>query len=1101
MAEGEGFRIIDKRAGARAAASPAPSGLILGQSVSQAKNLRTANTAADRALAAGRQGPIPTDPTESRQMQVQRLKSSRMGSYVGGGGGGGMNINFATQRPQDPFFYWQQNNLPYDFNDPRHLLLLRQLCRHIYKAHSVMASAIDIYSKWPLIGLEFECLAAETRVVTDQGIKRIADLAGGTHRVITSTGNWVAAEFKSYGVRPLRKITVKQNRREQTIYATEGHRWYVQESSIDRARGRRRLREETTDALRPGDRLEVMYATNRVRSTHPSAIGVAHGITYGDGSIKGRSRNEGYVNLYGDKNIDLLKYFPEPNIRKWQPEGVEVEAVTVYDLPGYFKALPNLSESTSYLYGFLSGWFAADGTVSKKGECILYSASRDDIDYAQTICQRLGVRTAMPYEATRTNSKVEGDHTMWMLPLDAGSLTGEFFAVAEHRERWTEREARGMKSRRGAWTVVSIEETDRIEEVYCAEVPSTESFVLEGNLLTGNCKDKALTEFYTDLFFDQLDYEEYLPSVLHEYWTVGEAFPLGSFNETLGVWEDDELLNPDDVFVEKSPFVKEPNLYIRLPESLRRILTTGNPPEQYHALMRSYPELQAYAQENTRMPVSNVLLKHLRFKADNFATRGLPIMYRALRPLMQEEMMNAAQDAIADRLYTPLVLAKLGASATDLGTEEPWVPTQDQISNFEVALDAALAADFRVLTTHFAVDMESVFGRETMPNFDADFDRLTEKQLQAFGLSKTMLSGAGSGETYAADALNRDLISQLLSSAQRYIRKFVRDRMLVVAEAQEHYDYEVRGGKRYPIMEEVLEVDPETGEQRIVEQPKLLVPELKMKTMNLKDEQAERDFLEALRSQGVPISQKRRLINVDIDLETEIEQVAEEQIEQAVEAQRVRKRTYLRLKAENLPIPQDLKDDFEPRAKQPDGQDAKTPGEQQEDAPSRVPLLGVDGEDTTALAPNEDALAVPPGYPLGEPAGPAGEVEAGPDHGPGTPGRDAPVGEARVIPLPRSHYVRTRPEESDEMRAGMPRSSSRVPEDVVLPEPPIMKNAFQEDLYRPDTDEDGKPVPWQAKEGGIIQGPRHIGMRRFSTITRDTVIGEEPEDDQHEGAS
>lgn len=756
MAE-EGFRINDRRHGARARPEPTSSSLILGQSVSAAKRL--SSKSAQRALEAGRQGPIPTDPVEARSMQVQRM--GKIGSYVGGSGGmGNTNVSFATQRPQDPFFYWQQNNLPYDFNDPRHLILLRALCRHIYKAHSVMASAIDIYSYWPLTGMEF------------------------------------------------------------------------------------------------------------------------------------------------------------------------------------------------------------------------------------------------------------------------------------------------------------------------------------------TCKDKALTEFYTDLFFDQLDYEEYLPSLLHEYWTVGEAFPLGSFNETLGIWEDDELLNPDDVFVEQSPFIKDPNLYMRLPENLRKILTTGQPPEQFHALMRSYPELRAYAQENTRMPVSNVLLKHLKFKADNFSPRGLPIMYRALRPLMQEEMLNAAQDAIADRLYTPLVLAKIGASATDLGTEEPWVPTEGQIANFEMALDAALAADFRVLTTHFAVDMQSVFGRETMPNFDADFERLLEKQLQAFGMSKTMLSGAGGGETYAADAMNRDLVSQLLNRAQRYVRKFTRDRMLVVAEAQEHYDYEVRGGKRYPIMEEVLEVDEETGEQRIVEQPKLLVPDLKLKAMNMKDEADQQAFIEAARAGGVPISDKRRFVNIDLDLDEERELLAEEQIEKAVEAQRVRKQTYMRLKAENLPIPPDLKADFEPKAMQ------EQEGAEGAEAPTRSPLLGVEEEDTSALAPTPEDLATPPGAPLGVPAGPAGEIAS--------PG-------GNVIPLPQNRFVpQHRPPESDEMRAGMPRPASKVA--GLIPQAPILKNALDEDLYSPETDEDGNPVPMRAKEGGIVQGPRHVGMRRWALdeeygwMSKETPIGDEPaakpasEDDEEQAS-
>lgn len=37
------------------------------------------------------------------------------------------------------------------------------------------------------------------------------------------------------------------------------------------------------------------------------------------------------------------------------------------------------------------------------------------------------------------------------------------------------------------WRVVSIEPTDRVETVYCAEVESTHSFVIEGGILTGNC--------------------------------------------------------------------------------------------------------------------------------------------------------------------------------------------------------------------------------------------------------------------------------------------------------------------------------------------------------------------------------------------------------------------------------------------------------------------------------------------------------------------------------------------------------------------------------------------------------------------------------------
>ncbi|PSR06252.1 MAG: hypothetical protein BRD49_01460, partial [Bacteroidetes bacterium SW_10_40_5] len=37
------------------------------------------------------------------------------------------------------------------------------------------------------------------------------------------------------------------------------------------------------------------------------------------------------------------------------------------------------------------------------------------------------------------------------------------------------------------WKVAFVNETNKVEEVYCATVPETESFVIEGNILSGNC--------------------------------------------------------------------------------------------------------------------------------------------------------------------------------------------------------------------------------------------------------------------------------------------------------------------------------------------------------------------------------------------------------------------------------------------------------------------------------------------------------------------------------------------------------------------------------------------------------------------------------------
>lgn len=516
----------------------------------------------------------------------------------------------------------------------------------------------------------------------------------------------------------------------------------------------------------------------------------------------------------------------------------------------------------------------------------------------------------------------------------------------------------------------------------------------------GTCKDQDIVEFYEELFFDGLNYEEYLPSVAHEYWTLGEGISYGQFNPTMGIWEDEELINPDDVKVIRSPFLREPRFEMRVPETIREIIAKREPEWEYRQLVNAYPELVRYAQQEEFMPVSNVLMKQVAFKPDNFFHRGLPILMRAFRSVYQEEMLNAALDSIASRLYTPLVLVRLGATATDMGTDVAWVPDATDLQNFEMALDTALAADFRVLTSHFATQIDSVFGRENVPDFGPDFDRLIDRQLLCFGISRTMLMGASSGETYAADALNRDLIQILLLKMRRLINRLYISRAKVVAEAQQHYDFETRAGKRYPIMQEILVVDNQ-GNKKIVEKPKLLYPKLEYDVMNLQNETEMRQFVEALRQSGVPISMRTRMQNIGVDLESEYEAVREEQKRMAMETQQTRKEVYLALKAEGLPIDQQLLDDFEPHSEiSPEPAEPQMPFANEAidpatDSSSFVPIA----EDYQQADQERQA-----------------EAEQGIDP-------NAPPATPVLVPgvIPQAH----RPPESDEMRKNMPRASSR----------------------------------------------------------------------------
>jgi hypothetical protein len=424
--------------------------------------------------------------------------------------------------------------------------------------------------------------------------------------------------------------------------------------------------------------------------------------------------------------------------------------------------------------------------------------------------------------------------------------------------------------------------------------------------------DPQLKKFYEELFFERLDYEQFLVDLGREYWTLGQAFPLGHFNETLGIWEEEELIDPTMVKVRRYPIIGGEQFSFAADgmKELREIVEKQQPKEIYHLIEREYPEWIPFLKNKKDIPVSSVLLKQVAFKASPRDLYGTPILLRALRTLLHEEKLMASQDAIAERLYSPFVLVKLGIM--DMGQDRgPYIPGPAELRDVRDDIDIALASDFRLMVHNLGIDVQNVFGREQMPRLDQDFDRIERRLMQTFGVNPSLLSGGAASQPYASSALQAEFLNQILRTYQGFLKKHYQARAMIVAEAQEHYDYEKRGEQRIPIKEEVLEYDPETGEEIIVEKNKLLIPELRMKVLDLRDEATQRQFLQALKQQGVPIPDSDIAMGMHFDFEEALGRVQEEMIQKTVAQQEAKVKTYDILSAKGLPIPADLKAEIE----------------------------------------------------------------------------------------------------------------------------------------------------------------------------------------------
>lgn len=501
-------------------------------------------------------------------------------------------------------------------------------------------------------------------------------------------------------------------------------------------------------------------------------------------------------------------------------------------------------------------------------------------------------------------------------------------------------------------------------------------------------KDKQLKKFYEELFFDRLNYEQFLVDLGREYWTLGESFPLGHFNETLGIWEEEELLDPTMVRVRKYPIIGGEQFFILPDKALTELVKKKQPQDVYYLLERDYPELIPFLAQEREIPISNVLLKQVAFKASPRDLHGTPILLRALRTLMHEEKLMASQDAIAERLYSPLVLVKLGI--LDMGANRgPWLPGPAEISQVRNEFDLALSADFRLMVHHAGIEVQNVFGREQMPRLDQDFDRIERRLMQTFGVNPSLLSGGAASQPYASSALQAEFLNQILRTYQKFLIRHYIDRAKVVAEAQEHFDYEKRGDTRIPIKEEVLEYDPETGEEVIVEKKKLMIPELRMKVLDLRDEATQRQFLQSLKQQGVPIPDEDIAMGMHYIFEEALARSQEEMIQKTVTQQEAKVKTYDILMARGLPVPPDLKAEVE-------GMSAPQEG-------LNEPGIGLGGD-----VPRGESIMMPP-PPGGTPA-----------IGPRTPGRGQ------------------RPEESDERSPIPPPGQVPTPQIPGVPGQPGM---------------------------------------------------------------
>ena len=334
------------------------------------------------------------------------------------------------------------------------------------------------------------CFKGDTKILTKNGIKRLDELVGQDIEVLNKNHGWENATVKNFGKAVLRKLILERYGVEKEISVTGNHIWFVKDKND-------KVTEVPTDKLKEG--MRIPFNTSKVWSmVNPSPFGVAHGFFTGDGDKSECLR----ANFCGDK-IALLPYFTPAKIN-----GTDEEKTTT-GVPKYFCELPKLDETVSYLYGWLSGYFAADGSVDERGRCTISSVKKENLEHVRNVLCVLGMPVNEIRYQDRISNLTNEMGRVYILTLSSEYLKEDFFIRPLHKERLVEKERKDR-----SWIVKSVEDTGIEETVYCAVVDGSQSFTLDNNVLTHNCYAYDLSRLATEGLFFLKNYNAKAPNHL-----------------------------------------------------------------------------------------------------------------------------------------------------------------------------------------------------------------------------------------------------------------------------------------------------------------------------------------------------------------------------------------------------------------------------------------------------------------------------------------------------------------------------------------------------------------------------------------------------------
>ena len=305
------------------------------------------------------------------------------------------------------------------------------------------------------------CYDSSTKFVTKTGVKRFGDCCDGqVVEVIDKNGFWKKATVRKYGKQKMYNLTFKSALTRKTVTCTRNHRWVLEDGTV-------------TDNIHVGDSLMI---TPSIKNEYVENINLwCFGFVIGDGAdfymkSKDKSRitnSSMQVRLCDHKTRFLDKFLSTGwSIRQTHSNG-DITLITRGN--GAFKQsfLDNKMwkiMSHDDLCNIFNGFISADGHFKDNGSIMLSTSDQRVKDMIEDISSVAG------YYIWSSNTKYNDTN------YKEGRVLYEYYLVKEQSKKWT------LES------IVVSRDGDNGEKIaWCVEEPTTNTFTLDGCMITGNC--------------------------------------------------------------------------------------------------------------------------------------------------------------------------------------------------------------------------------------------------------------------------------------------------------------------------------------------------------------------------------------------------------------------------------------------------------------------------------------------------------------------------------------------------------------------------------------------------------------------------------------